>query len=153
MVDSPPQSRRGSHALLAALMLGYAALYTALSWLRLRSFHAQIDMSFYLRLCWGLSQGRVDLPLVQAQHFLGLHLEPVLFRRAGPAGGAAGAAAAAGAGDRGGALRLAGLPPGVPRPAALVEQEKPRFWPRWAARRWRCSTPRSRCRPSSTSTR
>lgn len=79
MVDSPPQSRRGSHALLAALMLGYAALYTALSWLRLRNFHAQIDMSFYLRLCWGLSQGRVDLPLVQAQHFLGLHLEPVLF--------------------------------------------------------------------------
>lgn len=73
-----PRALTGTPA-LAALVLGYAALYSALSWLRLRNFHAQIDMSFYVRLIWGLGQGRVDHPLVQARHFLGLHLEPVLF--------------------------------------------------------------------------
>jgi uncharacterized membrane protein len=65
-------------AWLAALVLAFAGSYLALCWRRYQSFHAQIDMSYYLRLCWGLAHGRYDLPLVQAPHLLGLHLEPVL---------------------------------------------------------------------------
>jgi uncharacterized membrane protein len=61
------------------MILGYAILYCALSWLRFATFHAQIDMSFYLRLIWGVGHGHPDLPLVRAPHYLGLHLEPVVF--------------------------------------------------------------------------
>jgi uncharacterized membrane protein len=49
-----------------------------LSWLRFATFHAQIDLSYYLRLVWGLGHGHVDLPLVQARHVLGLHAEPIV---------------------------------------------------------------------------
>ena len=64
--------------LLVALVVGYAGLYATLCWRRYQSFHAQIDLSYYLRLCWGVLHGHPDLPLVQAPHVLGLHLEPVL---------------------------------------------------------------------------
>ena len=63
---------------LLVLIGGYAGLYFFLCWQRWQSFHAQIDLSYYGRLCWGLMHGRHDLPLVQATHILGLHLEPVL---------------------------------------------------------------------------
>lgn len=71
----PADRRRG---LLVGLGLGYVGLYALLCWLRFRSFHAQIDLSYYLRLAWGLGHGRYDLPLVQAPHVLGLHLEAVM---------------------------------------------------------------------------
>ena len=74
---APPHARTA--ALLACALAGaYALLYAWLSYRRFASFHAQIDLSYYLRLCWGLSHGRYDLPLVQAPHVLGLHLEPIL---------------------------------------------------------------------------
>lgn len=68
-------TQRGER-LLQALILGYTLLYTALCWRRFATFHAQIDMSYYLRLIWGLGHGHSDLPLVRAPHVLGLHLEP-----------------------------------------------------------------------------
>lgn len=69
------RTRRG---LLAGLIAGYTGLYAVLCWQRFVSFHAQIDLSYYLRLAWGLGHGRFDLPLVQAPHIVGLHLEPVM---------------------------------------------------------------------------
>ncbi len=63
---------------LVALIVTYTGLYTLLCWRRYQSFHAQIDLSYYLRQCWGVFHGHLDLPLVQAPHVLGLHLEPVL---------------------------------------------------------------------------
>lgn len=72
---APPTPRP---RLLWALIAGYAALYAVLCWRRYQSFHAQIDLSYYLRLAWGLGHGHLDLPLVQAPHLLGLHLEPVM---------------------------------------------------------------------------
>ncbi|MCS6912541.1 MAG: DUF2079 domain-containing protein [Myxococcales bacterium] len=63
---------------LVGLILVYAVVYGLLSWLRFATFHAQIDMSYYLRLVWGLGHGHPDVPLVQAPHWLGLHLEPIL---------------------------------------------------------------------------
>lgn len=71
-----PPTRRPR--LLWAIVAGYAALYVVLCWRRYQSFHAQIDLSYYLRLAWGLGHGHLDLPLVQAPHLLGLHLEPVM---------------------------------------------------------------------------
>lgn len=64
--------------LLWALILGYTLLYSLLCWRRFTTFHAQIDLSYYLRLVWGLGHGHYDLPLVRAPHVLGLHLEPIL---------------------------------------------------------------------------
>jgi len=58
--------------------VAYALCYAALSLGRFSSFHAQIDLSYYVRLVWGLGHGRWDLPLVAAPHVLGLHLEPIL---------------------------------------------------------------------------
>lgn len=69
---------RRARAALFGLMAAYAGLYALLCWRRYASFHAQIDMSYYLRLLWGLATGNYDLPLVQCRHFLGLHLEPVM---------------------------------------------------------------------------
>ena len=66
-----PPTRRPR--LLWAIVVGYAALYVVLCWRRYQSFHAQIDLSYYLRLAWGLGHGYLDLPLVQAPHLLGLH--------------------------------------------------------------------------------
>jgi uncharacterized membrane protein len=63
---------------LPLLIFGYAAVYAALSWRRFVTFHSQIDMSYYLRLVWGLGHHYYDLPLVKAKSILGLHLEPVL---------------------------------------------------------------------------
>ncbi len=60
-------------------MAAYAIFYGVLSWQRFATFHAQIDMSYYLRLIWGIGHGHPDLPLVKAPHFLGLHLEPIVF--------------------------------------------------------------------------
>lgn len=64
--------------LLIALILGYTLLYCLLCWRRFATFHAQIDMTYYLRLVWGLGHGHYDLPLVRAPHMLGLHLEPIV---------------------------------------------------------------------------
>lgn len=64
--------------MLRLLILGYALLYAVLSWRRFASFHAQIDLSYYLRLIWGLGHGHYDLPLVQARNVIGLHLEPIV---------------------------------------------------------------------------
>lgn len=72
-----PSDRRARVALFA-LLAAYAGLYAVLCWRRYASFHAQIDMSYYLRLLFGLATGNYDLPLVQCRHFLGLHLEPVM---------------------------------------------------------------------------
>jgi uncharacterized membrane protein len=58
--------------------LAYAVLYAVLSLLRFRSFHGQIDLSYYIRIVWGLAHGQLDVPLVQAPHLIGLHLEPIL---------------------------------------------------------------------------
>lgn len=63
---------------LAALIAVYTFAYSLLCWARFSSFHAQIDFSYYLRLAWGLGHGFYDLPLVQARHVLGLHLEPIV---------------------------------------------------------------------------
>lgn len=63
---------------LVCLICAYATAYGAMSCLRFATFHSGIDMSYYLRLIWGLGQGRFDLPLVGAQNILGLHLEPIL---------------------------------------------------------------------------
>jgi uncharacterized membrane protein len=63
---------------LACLICAYAAAYGAMSWLKFTTFHSGLDMSYYLRLIWGLGHGRFDLPLVGAQNVLGLHLEPIL---------------------------------------------------------------------------
>lgn len=63
---------------LKILIALYAGLYAVLSWRRFSTFHAQIDMSYYLRQVWGLGHGHYDLPLVQAKNIIGLHLEPVL---------------------------------------------------------------------------
>ncbi len=64
--------------LLLALIAGYTLFYSVLCWRRFTTFHAQIDMSYYLRLVWGLGHGHYDLPLVRAPHVLGLHLEPIV---------------------------------------------------------------------------
>ncbi len=64
--------------MLPLFILAYAVFYTALCWQRFATFHAQIDMSYYLRLIWGIAHGHYDLPLVQARNILGLHLEPVV---------------------------------------------------------------------------
>lgn len=72
----PDESR--ARAALFVLMAAYAGLYALLCWRRYASFHAQIDMSYYLRQLWGLATGSYDLPLVQCRHLLGLHLEPVM---------------------------------------------------------------------------
>lgn len=64
--------------LLLLLILAYAAFYSLLCWQRFATFHAQIDLSYYLRQIWGIGHGYYDLPLVQARNILGLHLEPVL---------------------------------------------------------------------------
>ena len=85
MHDRPPLGANAAGApdtpqryFLVVLIVGYAGLYFLLDWRRYQSFHAQIDLSYYLRLCWGVTHGYLDLPLVQAPHVLGLHLEPVL---------------------------------------------------------------------------
>ena len=72
------KSERTQRIVLAGLIAGYAGLYAVLCWQRFVSFHAQIDLSYYLRQAWGLGHGRFDLPLVQAPHIIGLHLEPVM---------------------------------------------------------------------------
>ncbi len=82
-LDTAPSARQGlPHRVkpgpLVALIAGYALLYGLLSWRRYATFHAQIDLSYYLRLVWGLGHGHFDLPLVQATHVLGLHAEPIL---------------------------------------------------------------------------
>jgi uncharacterized membrane protein len=63
---------------LKLLITLYATFYAVLSWRRFATFHAQIDMSYYLRQVWGLGHGHYDLPLVQAKNIIGLHLEPIL---------------------------------------------------------------------------
>lgn len=64
--------------MLPLIIAAYAVFYAVLSWRRFLTFHAEIDLSYYLRLVWGLAHGHYDLPLVQAQNILGLHLEPIL---------------------------------------------------------------------------
>lgn len=66
-----------SHKLWLLILL-YAVLYAVLSSLRFATFHAQIDLSYYIRLIWGMGAGHYDLPLVRAQNILGLHAEPIL---------------------------------------------------------------------------
>ncbi|MFO0572944.1 MAG: DUF2079 domain-containing protein [Polyangia bacterium] len=80
---SEPRARRALALLVAAytlavLVAAYTLLYGWLCWRRYATFHAQIDLSYYLRLVWGLAFGHLDLPLVQCRHVIGLHLEPVL---------------------------------------------------------------------------
>jgi len=60
------------------ICLAYATAYAGLSLARYYSFHAQIDLSYYVRIVWGLAHGQYDVPLVQAPHLIGLHLEPIL---------------------------------------------------------------------------
>lgn len=80
LVESPPSiSSSPSRApLLWALIACYATAYAVLSWLRFESLHSQIDLSYYLRIVWGVATGHWDHPLVQAPHLIGLHLEPIL---------------------------------------------------------------------------
>lgn len=62
------------------VMVAYALLYGTLSLLRYETYHSRsLDMAFYVRLVWGLAHGRPDNPIVDAPHWLGLHLEPALF--------------------------------------------------------------------------
>lgn len=63
--------------------LAYALGYAWLSLARFQTFHGQIDLSYYVRIVWGLSQGQYDVPLVQSPHLIGLHLEPILLPFAG----------------------------------------------------------------------
>ena len=81
--DPEPRARRALALLVAAyalalLVAAYTLLYGWLCWRRYATFHGQIDLSYYLRLVWGLAAGHLDLPLVQCRHVIGLHLEPVL---------------------------------------------------------------------------
>lgn len=70
---------RGMRAPLAAAAVFFLAM-GALSVARYATFHsATIDMAYYVRLVWGLANGHFDQPIVGASHFLGLHLEPMLF--------------------------------------------------------------------------
>lgn len=71
-------SPRTARLLLCFGCAAYAVLYAVLSLLRFRSFHGQIDLSYYIRIVWGLAHGQLDVPLVQAPHLVGLHLEPIL---------------------------------------------------------------------------
>ena len=71
-------SPRTARLLLCFGCTAYAVLYAVLSLLRFRSFHGQIDLSYYIRIVWGLAHGQLDVPLVQAPHLIGLHLEPIL---------------------------------------------------------------------------
>lgn len=68
---------------LGALVLAYAGAYAALSLLRLYTFHAEFDLPYYVRLVWGMGHGHPDMPIVGSPHFLGLHLEPILWPLAG----------------------------------------------------------------------
>ncbi|MCU0660735.1 MAG: DUF2079 domain-containing protein [Myxococcota bacterium] len=68
----------GTRIGLFSLALAYSAAYGAMSLQRFETFRCGLDMSYYVRLVWGLSHGRFDLPLVGAQNVLGLHLEPIL---------------------------------------------------------------------------
>jgi uncharacterized membrane protein len=81
MAVSPKDAARGRGPLvaLAVMVAAYAAGYGWMAWQRFAAFHSTLDTSYYLRLVWGLAHGRSDLPLVNARHFLGLHLEPILF--------------------------------------------------------------------------
>lgn len=63
---------------LPLLCAAYALVYAVLSLLRFESFHAQIDLSYYIRIVWGLAHGQYDVPLVASPHLLGLHAEPIL---------------------------------------------------------------------------
>lgn len=63
---------------LSVLVLAFATGYAWMAWQRYATFHSGIDMSYYLRLVWGLANGHYDLPLVGASNILGLHLEPIL---------------------------------------------------------------------------
>ena len=61
-------------------VVGFAGGLGALSLLRYRTFHSRsLDMAYYVRLVWGMAHGRPDNPVVDAPHWLGLHLEPILF--------------------------------------------------------------------------
>lgn len=75
-----PQAKAISRnkSILFFIVISYFLLYSLLCGLRFTTFHALIDMSYYLRLCWGLAHNYYDLPLVQSPHVLGLHLEPIL---------------------------------------------------------------------------
>ena len=58
----------------------FGAIYGLLSLLRYWTYHSRsLDMAFYVRLVWGMGHGRPDNPIVDAPHWLGLHLEPALF--------------------------------------------------------------------------
>jgi uncharacterized membrane protein len=63
---------------LTALAAAYASFYGALAWRRYATFHADVDLGYYVRLVWGLAHGHYDMPLVHASSILGLHLEPIL---------------------------------------------------------------------------
>lgn len=63
--------------------LAYALGYAWLSLARFFTFHGQIDLSYYVRIVWGLGHGQYDVPLVQSPHLIGLHLEPILLPLAG----------------------------------------------------------------------
>ncbi len=56
----------------------YALCYAALSLLRFSTFHAQIDLSYYIRIVWGLAHAQYDVPLVASPNLIGLHAEPIL---------------------------------------------------------------------------
>ena len=56
----------------------YAICYAALSILRFSTFHAQIDLSYYIRIVWGLAYAHHDVPLVASPNLIGLHAEPIL---------------------------------------------------------------------------
>lgn len=71
---------RRTWRLFAALAAGVAAIGLA----RYASWHSHtLDMAYYVRLVWGLGHGEPALTVVGAPHWLGLHMEPILFVFAG----------------------------------------------------------------------
>lgn len=72
--------RRASRRAYAAFVLVFGALSLA----RFETFHSRsLDMAYYVRLVWGLANGHLEQPVVDAPHVLGLHLELVLLPLAG----------------------------------------------------------------------
>ncbi len=71
---TPAAHRRAWWAVSALVCFAYGFF----GWLRFRGVHNQtFDLAFYTRMAWGMAEGDLWMPLLDA-HIFGLHLSPIL---------------------------------------------------------------------------
>ncbi len=78
LLPKDAQPRDCGNWLLPLGCAAYALAYAVLSVRRFAFFSAGIDLSYYIRIVYGLAHGQLDVPLVASPNLLGLHLEPIL---------------------------------------------------------------------------